>query len=83
MGRKAANHKHVKGMGGKRICNNPCMHRRKGTSRKACRKNKKYEEDLTARMKNWAANKKAAKDFKANWDANKKAASDFKANFKM
>ena len=67
MGRKAANQKHSRGMGGKRICNNPCMHRRKGTARRACRKSKKYEEDLTARMKNWAANKKAAKDFKDNF----------------
>ena len=38
MGRKAANHKHYKGEDGKRHCNNPCVHRRKGTARRGCLK---------------------------------------------
>ena len=64
MGRKA-NHKHVKGMSGKRVCNNPCMHRRKGTTRRACRRKTKAwretkgDKDLNTRMQAWAANKRA------------------------
>ena len=66
MGRKA-NHNHNKGADGKRSCSNPCMHRRKGTSRRACRRktrmdnDAKSERDLNKRLKSWAVNKRLDK----------------------
>ena len=70
MARKSSKHKHLKGENGKRRCNRPSAHKRKGTMTRGRRRKTKFwketksDRGLNDRMQAWAAAKGVQKQLK-------------------